>query len=65
MFMLMGIAFAIWVLPETFGKSLEEMVGKNCGDEILLTHSQGSGVRFGRRPSGYGADGAHFGVLEE
>jgi DNA-directed RNA polymerase subunit E'/Rpb7 len=26
MFMLMGIAFAIWVLPETFGKSLEEMV---------------------------------------
>ncbi|KAJ7253367.1 hypothetical protein B0H12DRAFT_596111 [Mycena haematopus] len=25
MFMLMGIAFAIWVLPETFGKSLEEM----------------------------------------
>ncbi|KAJ6620368.1 general substrate transporter [Mycena sp. CBHHK59/15] len=26
MFMLMGIGFAIWVLPETFGKSLEEMV---------------------------------------
>ncbi|KAJ7221572.1 hexose transport-related protein [Mycena pura] len=25
MFMLMGIAFAYWVLPETFGKSLEEM----------------------------------------
>ncbi|KAK1229268.1 hypothetical protein PQX77_007690 [Marasmius sp. AFHP31] len=25
MFMLMGIAFAIWILPETFGKSLEEM----------------------------------------
>ncbi|CAK5279221.1 unnamed protein product [Mycena citricolor] len=25
MFLLMGIAFAIWVLPETYGKSLEEM----------------------------------------
>ncbi|KAJ7584029.1 hexose transport-related protein [Mycena floridula] len=25
MFMLMGIAFAWWILPETFGKSLEEM----------------------------------------
>ncbi|KAL0568326.1 hypothetical protein V5O48_013660 [Marasmius crinis-equi] len=24
-FMLMGIAFAIWILPETYGKSLEEM----------------------------------------
>ena len=26
MFMLMGIGYAIWILPETFGKSLEEMV---------------------------------------
>ncbi|KAF9266137.1 general substrate transporter [Marasmius fiardii PR-910] len=25
MFMLMGIAYAIWILPETYGKSLEEM----------------------------------------
>ncbi|KAJ7611668.1 hexose transport-related protein [Roridomyces roridus] len=25
MFMLMGIAYTIWILPETFGKSLEEM----------------------------------------
>jgi hypothetical protein len=33
MFMLMGIAFAIWVLPETFGKSLEEMV---CGSDSIL-----------------------------
>jgi hypothetical protein len=25
-FMLMGIAYAIWILPETYCKSLEEMV---------------------------------------
>ena len=26
MFMLMGIVYAIWILPETYCKSLEEMV---------------------------------------
>nr|GAT54428.1 hexose transport-related protein [Mycena chlorophos] len=38
MFMLMGIAFAYWVLPETFGKSLEEMdfaFGSGEGQEDL------------------------------
>ena len=66
MFMLMGVAFAIWVLPETFGKSLEEMV---CGSDYdavpRSSEFAGSGLWFGRGPGGYGSDGAHIGISEK
>ncbi|KAJ7272862.1 hexose transport-related protein [Mycena rebaudengoi] len=59
MFMLMGIAFAIWVLPETFGKSLEEMdlafgSGEGQADmarmERILTSLQGGGKASDEKP---------------
>ncbi|KAJ7778704.1 hexose transport-related protein [Mycena maculata] len=64
MFMLMGIAFAIWVLPETFGKSLEEMdlafgSGEGQADmarmERILTSLQSESTEK-RRSVGSGKD---------